>query len=144
MSFEEPTRCVPRLVQGRYNGGIYEGQANAADGQWAIACGLSLSKPHKRVVHLHRLSLRTWQREEAGVIARNHKAAVVVQQRHRNTVEAEKTMDFQRFASDLRIRHKRLGRVGLAHDKLVLTTLNEECVAIRCKHPTLKSTFLSP
>ena len=72
MSFEEPTRRDPRLVQGRYYGGIYDGQANAADRQWAIKCGLSLRSPHMKVVHLRRLSLRTWRREEADIDARKH------------------------------------------------------------------------
>ena len=134
MSFEEPTRRDPRLEQGRQYGGIYEGQANTADRQWAISCGVRLRSPRTKGVHLQRLSLRIWRREEADIAAREHRAALEVQHKHRATVEAEKSVGFQHFTSDMRKCHKKLGGLGLPHDKLVMTKLNEESVAIQCKH----------
>ena len=134
MSFEEPTRRDPRLEQGRQYGGIYEGQANTADRQWAISCGVRLRSPRTKGVHLQRLSLRIWRREEADIAARGHRAVLMVQHKHRATVEAQKSVEFQQFSSDMRRCHKKLGGLGLPHDKLSMTQLNEESVAIQCYH----------
>ena len=76
MSFVEPTRRDPRLSKGR-QGGLYEEQANTADRQWAIRCGLSLRKSAKKAVHLKSFSLRTWRREEADAAARVHSVIII-------------------------------------------------------------------